>query len=344
MKTRLLILASLLISTSLFAQQFTNGTVRNVDARGGVAQAIGNRDGWFAWSVPMAGGGSICCWTDERKGCCGGCGLGGNRGWSINNHGDHPANGTRQIDTTDVTIAVEIEKGLVTRVQMFDSTCAVDGRGNEVTVLANVDPASSIAFLVDKARQTLGRHGNSVVGAIAQHAHASALPALERLAGPGQSAKIREDALFWIGQRGGERGFRFLRDFLHSNESTSLRKKAVFSLSQNQYEGAIAELISLARNDKTKEIRREAIFWLGQRAGTKAADELRRVVDEDPDDDVREHAVFAISQLPQERSVPMLMDLVRNHKSPGVRKKAMFWLAQTGDDRAIDMIEEILKK
>ncbi len=337
MNTRL-ILASLLITTSLFAQQFTNGTVRNVDARGGVAQAIGNRDGWFAWSVPMAEGGSICCWTNDRKGCCGGCSLGGNRGWSIN-HGDND----RQADTTDVTIAVEIEKGLVTRVQMFDSTCAVDGRGNEVTVLANVDPASSIAFFVDKARQTVGRHGNSVVGAIAQHAHANALPALERLAGPGESSKIREDALFWIGQRGGERGFRFLRDFLRSNESTSLRKKAVFSLSQNQYEGATAELISLARNDKTKEIRREAIFWLGQRAGAKAADELRRFVDEDPDDDVREHAVFAISQLPHDRSVPLLMDLVRNHKSPGVRKKAMFWLAQTGDDRAIDMIEEILK-
>lgn len=338
MKTRLLFLASLLITTSLFAQQFTNGTVRNADARGGVAQAIGNRDGWFAWSVPMAGGGSICCWTDDRRGCCDGCGLGGNRGWSIN-HGDNYG----QIDTTDVTIAIEIEKGLVTRVQMFDTRCAVDGRGNEVTVLANVDPASSIAFLVGKARQTGGGHGKSVVGAIAQHAHPNALPALERMAGPGESSKIREDALFWIGQRGGERGFRFLRDFLRSDESTSLRKKAVFSLSQNDYEGATAELISLARNDKTREIRREAIFWLGQRAGTKAAGELRRFVDEDPDDDVREHAVFAISQLPHERSVPILIDLVRNHKSPKVRKKAMFWLAQTGDDRAIDMIEEILK-
>src|SRR5688572_17966473 len=178
MKTRL-VLASLLITTSLFAQQFTNGTVRNVDARGGVAQAIGNRDGWFAWSVPMAGGGSICCWTDKRKGCCGGCGLGGNRGWSIT-HDDK----NLQTETTDVTIAVEIEKGVVARVQMFDSTCAVDARGHEVTVLDNVDPATSIAFFVDKARQTVGRHGNSVVGAIAQHAHASAIPALERLAGP----------------------------------------------------------------------------------------------------------------------------------------------------------------
>ena len=342
MKMRL-ILASLLFATSLFGQQFTNATVRTVDARRGVGAAIANRDGWFAWSVPAAEGGSICCWTDKRKGCCGGCGLGANRGWSINNFGDHPADGTRQIGTTDVTIALEIEQGLVERVQLFDSSCQVDGRGHEVFVLTNVDAASSIAYLTEKARETRGR-GNSVVGAIAQHRHPSALPAMERLAGPGQSSNIREDAIFWIGQRGGERGFRFLRDLLRSGESISLRKKAVFSLSQNDSEGALPALIDLGRNDTTKEIRREAIFWLGQKAGSKAADELRRVVDEDPDDDVREHAVFAISQLPAERSVPMLVALVRNHKSPGVRKKAMFWLAQTGDERAIDMIEEILKK
>ena len=339
MKMRL-ILASLLLTSSLFAQNFTNATVKNLDARIGVANAIGNRDGWFAWSVPMAEGGSICCWTDKKSGCCGGCGLGANRGWSINNGDDDP----RSNRTTDVTIAIELEGKSVTRVQMFDSTCNVDGRGNTVTVLTNVDPASSIAFLADKARNTSGNHGNSVVGALAQHAHPNAIPTLERLAGPGESSKTREDALFWIGQRGGERGFRFLKDFLAGDESTSLRKKAVFSLSQNQSEGSIPALINLARNDKSKEIRREAIFWLGQRAGTKAAGELRRAVDEDPDEDVREHAVFAISQLPRERAVPLLVDLVKNHKSPGVRKKAMFWLAQTGDDRAIELIEEILQK
>ena len=333
MKTRL-ILASLLLTASLFAQQFNNATVRNVDARSGVASAIGNRDGWFAWSVPAAEQGSICCWTGDGKGCCG-CGLGGNRGFSINRDVDSRPHA----ETTDVTIALEIEGGSVHRVQMFDSSCTVDGRGHEVTVLTNVDPASSIEFLATKARSE-----KSVIAAIAQHGHANAIPTLERLAGPGESSRIREDALFWIGQRGGERGFRFLRDFIRSSESTSLRKKAVFSLSQNESEGSLPELISLARNEKSKEIRREAIFWLGQKAGAKAADELRRVVDEDPDDDVREHAVFAISQLPHERSVPLLVDLVRNHKSAAVRKKAMFWLAQTGDERAIDMIEEILKQ
>lgn len=337
MKTRLLV-ASLFLASSLFAQNFTNARVTTIDARGGVAQAIGSRSGWVAWSVPMVAEGQICCYTD-KGGCCGGCSLGGNRGWSINND----RNGLRYQGGGDVVIAVRIEGGEIEKVQMFDSGCPVDGRGHEVHWLANVDPASSITYLADRARTADG-HGNSAIGALAQHAHPNTVPALERLAGRGYPEKVRGDALFWIGQRGEERGYRFLHDFIRSNEPASLRKKAVFALSQNDSEGAIPALIDLARHSDTREIRREAIFWLGQRAGAKAADELRRVVDEDPDDDVREHAVFAISQLPRERSVPILADLARNHKSPAVRKKALFWLAQTGDNRAIDVIEEILKK
>lgn len=342
MKTRLILLVSLFASFSLLGQTFTGATVRNVEARGGVAQAIGNGDGWYAWSVPMIEGGSICCWNKSQRTCCGGCTLGSGNGWSMNIDDD----GSEKLQpTTDVTIALRLEDGVATRVQLFDSNCPVEAGGKTINVLRNVDPASSIAYLADQARNHRGGHGNSVLGALAQHRHPNMLPTLERLAGDGSPTKVREDALFWIGQRGGERGFQYLRNFLRdADESASLRKKAVFSLSQNQSAGVVPALIDLARHDKSDQLRRESIFWLGQRAGEKAANELRRFVDEDPDDDVREHAVFAISQLPRERSVPMLIDLAKNHKSPAVRKKAIFWLTQTGDQRAIDVIEEILQK
>lgn len=322
MNTRLLVF-SLLLSVSALAQSFTNANVTNVDARGGVAQAIGRGTGWYAWSVPVADDLSV--WGD-------GCALGGDRGFSINRHDDDRLGGGSMV------VAVKLEAGQATKVQLFPNTCSINGRGNSVRWLQNVDAGSSIAFL-----ETLD--DKHAMGAIAQHDHPSVVPALERKAARSNSPNTREQALFWLGQRGGERGFVYLRDFLRNTaESHSLRKKAVFSLSQSEVDGAVPELINLARHDADRSIRREAIFWLGQRAGEKAAAELRRSVDEDPDEDVREHAVFAISQLPRERSVPMLADLARNHKSPGVRKKALFWLAQTGDDRAIDLIEEILIK
>ena len=335
MKTRLLLL-SLLLTAGAFAQNFSNASVTTVDARGGVAKAIGRGDGWYAWSVPIPDDVSICCWGNGNSGnCCNACELEGNRGWSLNvGDKDSPRQGGGSM-----VLALRMDEGTVTKVRMLNAGCSINGRGNAIRWLQNVDPVSSIAFLESHARTS-----KEVLGAIAQHDHPSTIPALERLAGRDYSEKTRENAIFWLGQRGGERGFRFVRDLVHSNESESLRKKAVFALSQSQVEEALPTLIDLARRDESREIRRQAIFWLGQKAGSKAAAELRRAVDEDPDDDVREHAVFAISQLPRERSVPMLIDLAKNHKSAAVRKKALFWLAQTGDDRALDVIEEILTK
>ena len=338
---RKLLAASLLFAGTVFAQNFSNGNVTTIDARAGVARAIGSGSGWYAWEAPVAENVSICCWSKgSGKNCCGACALGSGSGWNMNiddDDNDFVTGGGSMV------VAVRIEDGGVDKVHMLNSTCTIDARGHSVRWLANVDPARSIEFLAAQAR-TAGGHDKGVMGALATHEHPNTLPALERLAARGEREKVREDAVFWIGQRGGERGFQFLRNLLQANESTSLRKKAVFSLSQNKSGGAIPELIALARGDESREIRREAIFWLGQRAGEKAAGELRRVVDEDPDEDVREHAVFAISQLPHDRSVPLLIDLARNHKSAGVRKKAMFWLVQTGDDRAIALIEEILTK
>ena len=78
MKARLLI-ASLLLASGVFAQNFSNANVTTIDARGGVANAIGRGTGWYAWSAPVADDVSICCWSKGGN-CCNGCELDGNRG------------------------------------------------------------------------------------------------------------------------------------------------------------------------------------------------------------------------------------------------------------------------
>jgi HEAT repeat protein len=337
------LVTALLFAATLNAQEFTNASIQRHAASRGVASAVrsiaGSGDAWIAWSAPVAERFQICCsgWNKDGGGCCGGCTL---TKWANTfNIGDD--SGSRHYTTTMMVVA-RIEDGTLSKVRLFDAACPVKGDGTTVHVLDDVTPASSIEYLAGEI--TRARDESTVLTAIAQHDDPSMVPTLERLAGTSYNDDIREHAVFWIGQRGGERGFRFLRDIIRGRESISLQKKAVFSMSQNKAEGATDELIAIARQHMNSTIRREAIFWLGQKAGAKAAGELRRAVDEDPDDDVREHAVFAISQLPRERSVPLLIDLARNHKSKRVREKAIFWLTQTGDPRALDLIEEILTK
>jgi HEAT repeat protein len=303
----------------------------------GASELDRHRSGWISWNAPVVEGVRICCnW--QKGGCCGSCQLGGSHGMSMMDDDDVRLGG----GTREMRIVARLDNGVMQKVYVYDAGCALDTKGKQVQHVANVTVEESLDYLVRQIPNT--QDESSAISALAQHKSPNVPALLERLSGDRYVNDVREHALFWLGTRGGERGRRFLRDFVRSKESTSLRKRAVFALSQSKSAEAVPELISLARSASSREIRRDAIFWLGQKAGAKAANELRRFVDEDPDDDVREHAVFAISQLPRERSVPILIDLARNHKSPGVREKAIFWLVQTGDERALALIEEILTK
>lgn len=288
--------------------------VERIDAARGVGAAItsAGRTARVAWTMPFGGDGMIGC-----------------KGFTF-------SSGVNRTTKTMLILA-DIADGRLTDLELFDADCG-DRATNVTHTLINPSVDSSIDYLRANAR-----HAHEAVAALALHDSTRVVPALESLAAADNGHDVREQALFWLGQRGGERGYQYLRDFIRTNDDEELLEKAVFSLSQSDAEGATDELIALARGAKGARVRRQAIFWLGQKAGEKASAELRRAVDADPDDDVKEHAVFAISQLPRERSVPMLIDLARTHKSPGVREKALFWLAQSGDPRALDLIEEILK-
>ncbi len=314
------LLSLLLLATTSSAQNFP---------------ALPSGTSWIAWKVPISSGVKICCWNGKGSGCCGSCTLDDSQGFSTTDDPDVTSSG-------EMTIMAKVSGGKVVRVRSFDGACSVDTRGNQVQWL-NVSVDASLSFLAQHL-DDVGKEG-SVMGVIAHHDSPRVVPLLKQWAGRGTPSETRKHAIFWLGVRGGERGFQYLRTLVRADdESREIRKRAVFAISQSKVPAAQAELIDLARHDKSRETRREAIFWLGQKAGEKAAGELRRAVDEDPDEDVREHAVFAISQLPRERGIPILADLARTHKSAAVRKKASFWLAQTGDERALQVIEEILTK
>ncbi len=272
-------------------------------------------DGWIAWNVPSPRDVRIGCWDHGS-------------GFSIQD--DKPGSG-------EMIVVARMKRGEITTLRAYDRDCAPKSDATRVTFDVN----ASLDFLAKHLEDPADDH---IVAVIAMHESSRVEPMLERFAGRDHRDGVRGQAIFWLGQRGGDAGLRYLRDLVRGDDSLELRKKAIFGISQSDAAGAQQELIDLARNHRNSEVRRQAIFWLAQKAGSKAAAELRRAVDEDPDDDVREHAVFAISQLPKDRSIPLLIDLARNHKSREVRKKAIFWLGQTNDPRALDFLEELLTK
>ena len=83
--------------------------------------------------------------------------------------------------------------------------------------------------------------------------------------------ELKKQAMFWLGQRAGERSLKFLGDVIEKNEGdTEVQKQALFAISQRQKDEAIPLLIRVAKTHQNLAVRKQAIFWLGQSGDDRA--------------------------------------------------------------------------
>jgi len=75
---------------------------------------------------------------------------------------------------------------------------------------------------------------------------------------------VREQGIFWVGQKAGAKSVSTLKDAIKSDPELGVKKKAVFALSQLPKDEAVPELLHVAQTNTSPELRKEAIFWLGQ--------------------------------------------------------------------------------
>jgi HEAT repeats len=84
------------------------------------------------------------------------------------------------------------------------------------------------------------------------------------------SPKVRGQALFWLGQKAGQRAVAALEGAVVDDPDSEVRKKAVFGLSQLPKDEGVPKLISVARTHRDPEVRKQAMFWLGQSGDERA--------------------------------------------------------------------------
>ena len=303
---------------------------------GAVARAGADAGGpvWVAWEVPATSRDSTCCF--DRRFRRSTCMLEGRQhGWGTSSDAP-PGSGRLQV-------LARWAGGEVGRVVAVDSQCPVDPGDLPLVRLAEVAVEDSVEWLATLAADEQERDEGEPLAALAQHAGAAAMHALERLAGEPQGYDLREKALFWIGQSRGEEGARFLAGVVRDDPDPDIREKAIFSLSQNDSPLAAETLVETARRDENAEVRSQALFWLAQTKEETAEPVLIAALDEDPSKKVREQAIFAMTQLP-DGGVPLLVSVARDaRRDPELRRQALFWLGQSDDPRALDFLEEILE-
>jgi hypothetical protein len=303
---------------------------------------------WIGYAVPVMGRHQMCCYrsTDAIRTATPGCKLENEGAYTINADSDAGSWET----APDFLVLFRVENGRVDRIRSMSRGCGIDVGGRPFHWITGVRAAESLALLesmvgtgvsTSKQKDKSGTD-EPAIAAIAMHADPGADAVLDRLVAPRQPIGVRKQAVFWMGNSRGRRGYETLRRLLAEDTSPALREHVVFALSQSDVPEAVDLMIDVGRHDADAHVRGQALFWLSQKAGRKAAAAITRAIEEDPETAVKKKAVFALSQFPKDEGVPLLIDLARKNPNPAVRKQAMFWLGQSEDPRALAFFAEIL--
>jgi HEAT repeat protein len=239
-------------------------------------------------------------------------------------------------------VLYRVENHQAGKIRTVTPECDLDAGGLPFIWLTGVTPSESIRLLLSIAKSTAGTE--AAVAAIALHADPTADQALEELAAPSQTEKLRRQAIFWLGNSRGRRGFEIVSRVAREDRSDKIREHAVFALTQSKEPEALPTVVTVAHNDRSPRVRGQALFWLAQKAGQKMAESaISDVIANDPETEVKKKAVFALTQMPGGEGVPLLIQVARTNRNPEVRKQAVFWLGQSKDTRALAFIEDVLK-
>jgi hypothetical protein len=221
------------------APAFAQNPLRDAVSRGATS---------VAWKIQTHGV-YICCCND--------------RNLTIN-HGDS------RIEYEQIYLIARMEDGHIDKLRMVEPTCPLTG----TQLVENVTPEASLDFLLGH----LGDGDDRVVSAIAMHDHPRVIPELSRLARNHERTKVRREAIFWLGQRAGEKAAGELRRAVDEDPEDEVREHAVFAISQLPRERAVPILIDLVKTHKRPAVRKRAMFWLAQTGDQRALDLIEEIL------------------------------------------------------------------
>lgn len=186
------------------------------------------------------------------------------------------------------------------------------------------------------------------IHALHETGSARAAAVLRRLAESAQTPEqVRDQAIFWIGQRRSQENAEFLRSLFgklgRGERNDEVRKKVMFSLSQMRGFGNDRWLLAIAVDTTySAELRGHALWTAGQ-AGVPGSD-LASLYDRISDAEVKDKLIWVMSESRDRVATDKLIEIVQKDRDPEMRKKALFWLGQKNDPRVRQLLTDIITK
>ena len=206
---------------------------------------------WVGYSVPIVRGDhQMCCWNNNVM--CG-CSLeprNSDQTFTMSNNQTVKLEGPREL-----VVLFRVESRQTDKIRTFTPDCNLDAGGLPFIWLTGVTPPESIRLLLSMAKDTSGgsreehRKSDGATAAIAMHADPAADQALEELVAQSQPEQVRRQAIFWLGNARGQRGFEIVSRVVREDPSDKIREHAIFALTQNKDPRALEVVASVAHKD-----------------------------------------------------------------------------------------------
>jgi HEAT repeat protein len=155
------------------------------------------------------------------------------------------------------------------------------------------------------------------------------------------NSEVREQAIFWLGQKRSAENTAFLKQLFARTSSGELKDKIIFSIAQNRDPSATKWLLDIAMNkSEDMEVRKKGLFWAGQ--GGVAITDLVALYDKISEPEMKDQLIFALSQRQDAAAVDKMILIAKNDSDKEMRKKAIFWLSQSKDSRAAEFLLQLI--
>ncbi len=169
-------------------------------------------------------------------------------------------------------------------------------------------------------------------------------PLMAELAAKDSDLRVKECAIFWLGQRKDKESLDTLLKIYDTETDTRIKEKLLFAFSQNKSKKAREKLLDIAKNDKDMEAREKAIFWIGEEKNEEVLDILSDMYSKTDNVNLKKRMIFSISQNKSDKAIKMLIELAKKEKDYELKKQIVFWLGQSKNKEALEFLKEIIEK
>lgn len=195
--------------------------------------------------------------------------------WQVPSRSNVRVNGSFYCESSRLVMALRMDGDAIEDVRFLNPDCEPDMDGLKPE-MRTMTPEASIEFLTTRIR-TAG-DPDEVVTAIALHEHEKVVPALIQLARNDPDREARRQAIFWLGQKAGDKAIGELRRSVDEDPDDDVREHAVFAISQLPNDRAVPLLIELVKTHKSAAVRKKALFWLSQSGDPRALDLIESIL------------------------------------------------------------------